>query len=59
MAHGKSQFAVWRCGDCKTPLKTTAYNKINNDTIIKKIKRFCKKCRHHVEAFRKDSKKGN
>ncbi|MCD6109497.1 hypothetical protein J7J83_01955 [bacterium] len=59
MAHGKSQFAVWRCTKCNTPLKTTSYNKNHNDTIAKEMKMFCKKCREQVVAKRKDAKKGN
>ncbi|MFC1810508.1 hypothetical protein ACFLZH_03330 [Patescibacteria group bacterium] len=59
MAHGKSQFAVWRCSNCNTVLKTTAYDKRRNDEITKEVKRFCKKCRAHHPAKRKDAKKGN
>ncbi|MBN1494112.1 50S ribosomal protein L33 [Candidatus Peregrinibacteria bacterium] len=59
MAHGKSQFAVWRCTKCNTPIKTTAYNKQNNETITKELKKFCKKCRAHVPAKRKDAKKSS
>jgi len=59
MAHGKSQFAVWRCEKCNTPIKTTAYNKQHNDTITKELKMFCKKCRAHTVAKRKDSKKSS
>jgi hypothetical protein len=59
MAHGKSQFAVWRCGTCNSPIKTTAYNKTNNDKIAKEIKKFCKKCRSHNTTKRKDAKKSS
>ncbi len=59
MAHGKSQFAVWRCGKCNTVLKTTAYNKTNNDSITKEVKKYCKKCRSHNIAKRKDAKKSS
>jgi Zn finger protein HypA/HybF involved in hydrogenase expression len=59
MAHGKSQFAVWRCSKCNTPLKTSAYNKQHNETIKKELKMFCKKCRAHNVAKRKDAKKAS
>ncbi|MFC1656098.1 hypothetical protein ACFL3C_04460 [Patescibacteria group bacterium] len=59
MAHGKSQFTVWRCTTCNTILKTTAYNRTNNDAIVKEIKRYCKKCRSHNMAKRKDAKKSS
>ena len=59
MAHGKGQFAVWRCTTCNTPIKTTSYNKTNNDTITKEVKKYCKKCQTHVVTKRKDAKKGN
>jgi ribosomal protein L33 len=59
MAHGKSQFAVWRCSECNTPIQTTAYDKRRNDEITKEVKKFCKKCRKHTTAKRKDAKKGN
>jgi len=59
MAHGKSQFAVWRCQDCNTPIKTTAYDKRRNDEITKEVKKFCKKCRAHKTVKRKDAKKSS
>jgi len=59
MAHGKSQFAVWRCSECNAPIQTTAYDKRRNDEITKEVKKFCKKCRKHTTAKRKDAKKGN
>ena len=59
MAHGKSQFAVWRCSQCNTPVQTTAYNRVRNEEITKEVRKFCKKCRTHTPAKRKDAKKGN
>jgi ribosomal protein L33 len=59
MAHGKSQFAVWRCTDCKTIIKTTAYDKRRNDEITKEVKKYCKKCRKHTSVRRKDAKKSS
>ena len=59
MAHGKSQFAVWRCTDCNKVINTTAYDKRRNDEITKEVKKFCNKCRAHKVVKRKDAKKAN
>ncbi len=59
MAKGKSTYCTWYCGECNAPKKTTAYNKKNNDQIVKELSMFCKQCRKHTDHKRKDTKKGS
>lgn len=59
MAKGKSTYCTWYCMECNAPKNTTAYNKKNNETIVKELSMFCKQCRKHTTYKRKDTKKGN
>ena len=58
MAKGKSQYATWRCTECNRANYVTYYNKRNNDTIAKELKKFCPTERKHIVHKRKDTKKG-
>ena len=57
MAHGKSQFATWSCPDCGTGNYLSAYNKKNNEGIVKTLRKHCGLCRKTTEHKRKDTKK--
>lgn len=59
MTRGKSTTADWRCANCNFTVHTSTYNKRNNDTIAKELKRFCPECRAHVVTKRKDTSKGS
>lgn len=62
MAKGKSQYATWRCSECKKPAKKNSYyNKRGEGESIKVLIKYCngKKCRKHVEFRAKDTRKGN
>ena len=59
MAKGKSQFCTWYCSECNRANYITYYNKKNNDTIVKEVKKFCKQCKKTLLHKRKDTKKGS
>ncbi len=57
MAKGKSQFATWYCSQCNRGNYITAYNKKNNENIVKVLRKHCGQCRDTLDHKRKDTKK--
>jgi ribosomal protein L33 len=57
MAKGKSQFATWYCATCNRGNYITAYNKRNNENIVKVLSKHCGQCHIHTDHKRKDTKK--
>ena len=60
MAKGNSQYATWRCPDCRKPARLNSYyNRKGEGEKLTAISKFCKQCREHKVFKAKDTKKGN